>query len=69
MNMEKQNNKNLNKESLPFSGQCDVAIDWACTHPDHREGSDCLDRSVGCSKHCVCCMGELAIPRGESAAS
>jgi hypothetical protein len=30
-----------------------------CTHPDHTVGSDCLDRSVGCSPHCVCCMGEL----------
>ena len=31
-------------------------------HPDHADDTDCLDRAVGCSKHCFCCMGELAIP-------
>ena len=33
-----------------------------CDHPDHADDTDCLDRAVGCSKHCFCCMGELAIP-------
>lgn len=31
-----------------------------CTHPDHTDGVACTDRAVGCSPHCVCCMGELA---------
>lgn len=30
----------------------------ACEHPDHEEGRDCGDRAVGCSKHCLCCMGQ-----------
>lgn len=41
-------------------------FDWlfeSCTHPDHTDDTSCLDRSVGCSKHCLCCMGELAIPK------
>ena len=33
-----------------------------CEHPDHNEQTDCQDRAVGCSKHCICCMGDLAIP-------
>ena len=33
-----------------------------CTHPDHNDHETCGDRAVGCSKHCICCMEELAIP-------
>lgn len=33
-----------------------------CCHPDHNENESCADRAVGCSKHCLCCMEELAIP-------
>ena len=33
-----------------------------CEHPDHNSETNCLDRAVGCNKHCVCCMGELAVP-------
>lgn len=33
-----------------------------CEHPDHNDSESCLDRAVGCSKHCFCCMGEMAIP-------
>lgn len=33
-----------------------------CSHPDHNEQENCEDRAIGCSKHCVCCMGESAIP-------
>lgn len=32
-----------------------------CNHPDHNEQTDCQDRAIGCSKHCVCCMGNLAV--------
>ena len=28
-----------------------------CTHPDHNDRESCLDRTVGCSKDCECCMG------------
>ena len=29
----------------------------ACTHPDHVDSSDCLERAVGCHVDCVCCIG------------
>jgi len=29
-----------------------------CTHPDHNEHETCEDRAVGCSKDCICCMGD-----------
>lgn len=32
-----------------------------CTHPDHNNNEKCLDRTVGCSRTCVCCMGDLAL--------
>ena len=32
-----------------------------CTHPDHNDQETCGDRAVGCSKHCVCCMGQIAV--------
>lgn len=32
-----------------------------CNHPDHQSEVSCLDRAVGCSPHCLCCMGGLAI--------
>ena len=33
-----------------------------CKHPDHTDETDCGNRAIGCSKHCLCCMGkELAI--------
>ena len=48
--------KSLHKPTVQPVSYCE------CTHPDHTEAKDCLDRAVGCSKHCVCCMGELAIP-------
>ena len=35
---------------------------YLCDHPDHNDHETCEDRAVGCSKHCACCMGELAIP-------
>jgi hypothetical protein len=37
-----------------------------CCHPDHNENESCADRAVGCSKHCLCCMEELAIPLKEN---
>ena len=37
-----------------------------CCHPDHNENESCIDRAVGCSKHCLCCMEELAIPLKEN---
>lgn len=36
-----------------------------CDHPDHVEGEVCEERSVGCSKHCTCCMGSTATPLPE----
>lgn len=31
-----------------------------CSHPDHKSEVSCLERAVGCSPHCLCCMGGLA---------
>lgn len=28
-----------------------------CDHPDHEDGESCLERAVGCSMNCRCCMG------------
>lgn len=28
-----------------------------CEHPDHEDGVSCLERAVGCSGSCRCCMG------------
>lgn len=28
-----------------------------CDHPDHEDGVSCLERAVGCSMNCHCCMG------------
>lgn len=27
-----------------------------CTHPDHVDGTYCIDRAIGCHKECKCCM-------------
>lgn len=38
-------------------------VPFVCEHPAHEDGKDCLDRTIGCSPYCVCCMGELAKPQ------
>lgn len=30
-----------------------------CTHPDHVDGMLCVDRAVGCSRNCACCMADV----------
>lgn len=27
-----------------------------CTHPDHNENENCLERAIGCHPQCGCCM-------------
>lgn len=39
---------------------------YKCDHPDHEENTSCEDYAVSCSKYCLCCMGEIAIPLDES---
>jgi hypothetical protein len=32
-----------------------------CEHPDHKDGTSCLDTGVGCDAECFCCMGVMAV--------
>lgn len=34
-----------------------------CKHPDHTNQITCIERGVGCSKLCICCMGKSYIER------